>query len=65
MFRVFQDIFVYLLAVVKEMMQYGEIAPRKEYAVTLVISLQVGLLHAHIFKENYDFTFHTQKDLFN
>ena len=42
---------MYLLAVVKEMMQYGEIAPRKEYAVTLDI-LQVGLLHVHILERN-------------
>ena len=43
---------MYLLAVVKEMMQYGKITPRKEYAVTLVILLQVGLLHVHILERH-------------
>ena len=34
-------------------MQYGKIAPRKEYAVTLVILLQVGSLQLHIFRAEY------------
>ena len=34
------------------MLRCGEIIPRKEYAVTLVILLQVGLLHAPILERN-------------
>ena len=43
---------MFLLAVAKEMLQYGEITARKEYAVTLVILLKVGLLHAPILERN-------------